>query len=111
MFCEIAQQIPTGWAGTLHPDPATMLVDYVQGDLFEDTACQRWNTRVSSWRHTSEGGFNARRYAVTELDYRPAQRFVTTHHYSGRFSSAVLRYGLVDRHTGQLGGRWCSATG
>lgn len=82
---------------------------HVQGDLFElfdaePEPCQRWRRRAGSWRRPEEGGFNPDRYGVTELDYQPAQRFITEHHYSGRFSSAVLRYGLVDLVADQLVG-------
>lgn len=73
-------------------------------DLTVEGWGQRWRTRRPSWRHTSEGGFNPRRYGVVELDYRPAQAFVTAHHYSGAFSSAVRRYGLIDRWADQLVG-------
>ena len=70
----------------------------------EDTWCQRWYRREPSWLHTSEGGFNPRRYTVTPIEWGAAQRFVTTHHYSGAFSSAVRRYGLIDRWKDKLVG-------
>lgn len=67
--------------------------------------CQRWTGREASWRHTSEGGFDPRRYQVVdELPWDDAHAFVVAHHYSGAFPSAVLRYGLTDRRTGRLVG-------
>lgn len=82
-----------------------MIENMGQGALFEpDGWCQRWETRVSSWRHASEGGFRADRYEVVALAHRPALDFVTRHHYSGAFSSAVLRYGLIERAAGHLVG-------
>lgn len=57
---------------------------------------QRWTGRTASWLHTSEGGFNPDRYGVVDLDWNPAAAFVTRHHYSGSFPSAVLRYGMAD---------------
>lgn len=82
-----------------------MIEDMGQGALFEpDGWCQLWESRVPSWRHTSEGGFRASSYQVVDLDHRPALEFVTRHHYSGAFSSAVLRYGLVERAGGRLVG-------
>jgi hypothetical protein len=65
---------------------------------------ERWSDRIPSWLHTSEGGFNPARYSVAELAYGPARTFVVAHHYSGAFSSAVLRYGLVDLWTDQVVG-------
>lgn len=65
---------------------------------------QRWSNRRPSWLHTSEGGFNPARYSVTELDWKTALDFVVTHHYSGAFSSAVRRYGLIDRWADRLVG-------
>lgn len=60
-----------------------------QASLFDDNACQRWEARIPSWRHTSEGGFNPAGYDVVALDWNTALTFVTVHHYSGAFSSAV----------------------
>lgn len=76
-----------------------------QVSLFDSAGmCQRWESRAPSWRHTSEGGFSPSRYHVTAIDWDTALTFVTTHHYSGAFSSAVLRFGLVERTTGRLVG-------
>ncbi|MGW6145873.1 hypothetical protein ACWFR4_49090, partial [Streptomyces sp. NPDC055140] len=49
--------------------------------------CQRWRNRRHSWRHLSEGGFDARRYAVEMLPEKAAKNFVVGHHYSGTFPS------------------------
>ncbi|GGU37649.1 hypothetical protein GCM10010289_68210 [Streptomyces violascens] len=63
--------------------------------------CQRWRARTHSWRHLSEGGFDARRYAVELLPEKGAKTFVVEHHYSGSFPSARFRYGLFDHGTGE----------
>jgi hypothetical protein len=77
----------------------------MQDALFDlDQLCQRWEARTPSWRHASDGGFNACRYDVVALDWNAALSFVVAHHYSGAFSSAVLRFGLIERATGQLVG-------
>ncbi len=65
---------------------------------------QQWSHRTPSWLHTSEGGFNPDRYSVTDLDWKATSQFVRAHHYSGAFSSAVLRYGLIDRWRDELVG-------
>ncbi|MFG1872105.1 Mom family adenine methylcarbamoylation protein [Micromonospora arborensis] len=70
--------------------------------LFEAELCQRWSHGQHSWRRTSEGGFDPRRYAVVPLDDGLAREFVTTHHYSRSYPSASLRYGLLE--DGQLVG-------
>ncbi len=77
-----------------------------QMTLFDDPDGfgQRWEDRTPSWRHASEGGFNAADYDVVALEWGAAFVFVTTHHYSGAFSSAVLRFGLIERATDQLVG-------
>lgn len=64
--------------------------------------CQRWRDRQHSWRHTSEGGFDSRRYSVEliagEKADTIAEAFVTAHHYSGSYPSAKWRVGLYDAH-------------
>jgi hypothetical protein len=77
-----------------------------QGSLFDDPDGygQRWEARVPSWRHASDGGFNQDDYDVVALERAPALAFVTTHHYSGAFSSAVLRFGLIERSIDELVG-------
>lgn len=63
--------------------------------------CQRWNARRHSFRHVSEGGFDARRYAVEALPESAAKSFVVGHHYSGTFPSARFRFGLYDVGAGE----------
>jgi hypothetical protein len=58
--------------------------------------CQRWRDRAPSWRPTSEGGFNPRRYAVRPVGEADARTFVTTHHYSRAYPAASMRLGLFD---------------
>jgi hypothetical protein len=45
--------------------------------------CQRWAARRHSWRHRSEGGFDASRYDVALLAESEARTFVEANHYSG----------------------------
>lgn len=67
--------------------------------------CQRWRHHQQTWRHISEGGFNASRYDVVELDESSAKRFLAAHHYAGAsYPAALRRYGMLDRADGQLVG-------
>ena len=67
--------------------------------------CQRWNSGRHSWRHLREGGFDRRRYQVTELAEADAKAFCAAHHYAGAsYPAALRRYGLVDRADGRLVG-------
>jgi len=68
-----------------------------QPTLFDLDFCQRWRSRVPSWRHTSEGGFNPRAYAVARIDEEAARGFVVRHHYSRSYPAASLRFGLFER--------------
>jgi hypothetical protein len=65
--------------------------------------CQRWNRRVHSWRHISEGGFDASRYSVEPISEGAARAWVVEHHYSGSYPAASQRYGLFDRSGELLG--------
>ncbi len=56
--------------------------------------CQRWTGGAHSWRHRSDGGFDAERYSVALLDESAAKRFVTANHYSGTYPAALARWGL-----------------
>jgi hypothetical protein len=67
-----------------------------QEALFDGTWCQRWADRRASWRRTSEGGFDAARYAVAPIAERDARGFVLAHHYSSAYPAARLRFGLLD---------------
>jgi hypothetical protein len=58
--------------------------------------CQRWSGRRHSWRHRSEGGFDARRYDVGPLIEAHARAFVEANHYSASYPAARLRFGLYD---------------
>jgi hypothetical protein len=59
------------------------------------TYCQRWRGHAQSWRHTSEGGFDARRFDVEAIaDDTTARRFVEAHHYSRSYPAARIRAGL-----------------
>jgi hypothetical protein len=59
--------------------------------------CQRWRPGGRhSWRHRSEGGFDARRYDVAPLAEADARTFVATNHYSASHPAARLRFGLYD---------------
>jgi hypothetical protein len=67
--------------------------------------CQRWTPlAVPTWRHRSEGGFDARRYTVTAISEAEAKRFIRIWHYSGTMPAAKHRYGLTDLATGRLVG-------
>lgn len=70
-----------------------------------DTPCQRWNSGRHSWRHLREGGFDRRRYQVTDLAEADAKAFCAAHHYAGAsYPAAIRRYGLIDRADGRLVG-------
>lgn len=58
--------------------------------------CQRWTDRLPKWRHTSEGGFDRRRYDVAPIDEALARDYVVQHHYSASYPAARLRFGLFD---------------
>lgn len=58
------------------------------------TACQRWTHGRHSWRHLSEGGFDARRFTVEEIPEAIARAFVEGHHYSGTYPAARLAWAL-----------------
>lgn len=64
--------------------------------LFEDGWCQRSTEGRHSWRHTSEGGFDRRRYRVTRIKPKLAKAFILRHHYLRSYPSVKLPYGLVE---------------
>lgn len=66
-----------------------------QLNLF-DGWCQRWQDRAHSWRHKSEGGFNAALFDVQPIPETIARAYVQAHHYSGSYPAARLRYGLFE---------------
>jgi hypothetical protein len=71
----------------------------------ESSWCQRWAGGRHSWRHLSEGGFDAAAYEVVPIDEAVARRFVTQHHYAGSYPAARQAYGLVTRDEHVAGGR------
>jgi hypothetical protein len=58
--------------------------------------CLRWQGRKHSWRHTSEGGFDRRRYDVARIGEAEARAFVEANHYTGTYPAARRAYGLFD---------------
>lgn len=58
------------------------------------TACQRWTLGQHSWRHTSEGGFDHRRFTVEQIPEAAARAFVCRNHYSSSYPAARLVWGL-----------------
>ncbi|MFB8290196.1 Mom family adenine methylcarbamoylation protein [Kitasatospora purpeofusca] len=57
---------------------------------------QRWRDNSPRWVHTSQGGFDQRRYDVIELPEAPARSFVARHHYLAGWPATVHRFGLLD---------------
>jgi hypothetical protein len=60
--------------------------------------CQRWLDGRHSWRHPSEGGFDARRFDVVPLAgarEKLGTSFVQRHHYAQENPVTRLVYGLV----------------
>lgn len=57
--------------------------------------CQRWHEQLPLWTVADPGDrFNARLYEVHPITEQAAKTFVVTHHYSGTYPAARLRYGL-----------------
>lgn len=65
--------------------------------------CLRCRDQRQSWRHRSEGGFDASVFEVAALDDRTAKAYVERNHYSGTYVASRLRYGLWNRHGALLG--------
>jgi hypothetical protein len=62
--------------------------------------CQRWRDHEHSWRHRSEGGFDASRYHVDLVwGDSEAKPFVVQHHYSGTYPAVRVRALLSERET------------
>ncbi|MCL3999103.1 Mom family adenine methylcarbamoylation protein [Streptomyces lavenduligriseus] len=57
---------------------------------------QRWSGGTPTWVHTSQGGFDRRRYEVVELAEAPARKYIQANHYLSGWPPAVHRFGLVD---------------
>jgi hypothetical protein len=69
------------------------------GGLYDSGWCQRTTLRTPAWRHTSDGGFNARRYRLIGVPEREARHFVERHHYSHSWPAARMSFGLFEaRH-------------
>ena len=58
--------------------------------------CQRWAARTPTWRHTSDGGFDANRYVVEQIDEAVAKAYIVVNHYSGSYPASKYRFGLFD---------------
>jgi hypothetical protein len=58
--------------------------------------CQRWQAGEHSWRHKSEGGFDASRYTVEPITEQAAKSFVVREHYSGAYPAAKFRLGMFE---------------
>lgn len=58
--------------------------------------CQRWAARTPTWRHTSDGGFDADRYVVEQIDEAVAKAYIVANHYSGSYPASKYRFGLFD---------------
>jgi hypothetical protein len=58
--------------------------------------CQRWRRQRDAWRHTSEGGFDPKRFEVARIPERQAKEFVVEHHYSGSMPAARSCWGIFD---------------
>lgn len=59
--------------------------------------CQRWSRGSHSWRHPSEGGFDAQLYRVVPIAENVARAFVVDEHYAGSFPAARFSIGLLTR--------------
>ncbi|MGP4027347.1 Mom family adenine methylcarbamoylation protein [Actinomadura sp. 3N407] len=76
----------------------TAVLDRGQLVLPTDTPwCQRSEPgRVHSWRHRSDGGFDAASYEAVRVDEATARSFVLDRHYSGTYPAGRLQYGLYE---------------
>lgn len=59
--------------------------------------CQRWAESRHSWRHVSEGGFDATQFDVRPIPEALARSIVTRHHYAGTLPATRLSWGLLTR--------------
>ncbi len=60
----------------------------------ESSSCQRWTLGRHSWRHLSEGGFDARQFSVAEIPESVARSFVCRHHYAASYPAGRMAWGL-----------------
>lgn len=59
--------------------------------------CQRWTGGRHSWRHVSEGGFDATLFDVRPIPEALARSIVASHHYAGTLPATRLSWGLLTR--------------
>lgn len=59
--------------------------------------CQRWTGGRHSWRHISEGGFDATQFDVRPVPETLARTIVARHHYAGTLPATRLSWGLLTR--------------
>ncbi|WP_282837865.1 hypothetical protein [Microbacterium flavum] len=59
--------------------------------------CQRWSAGRHSWRHVSEGGFDASQFDVRPIPEALARSIVAKHHYAGTLPATRLSWGLLTR--------------
>jgi hypothetical protein len=92
---------PSGYKLTGSPGSSTnphnvTALPPADGGLYDSGWCQRTAHQRPAWRHTSEGGFNARRYRLVEVPEREARRFVERHHYSHSWPAAKMSLALFE---------------
>ena len=61
-----------------------------------DGWAQRWQNRIPTWCHVSQGGFDRRRYEVVEVADAPARAYIQANHYLTGWPAARYRFGLLD---------------
>lgn len=59
--------------------------------------CQRWTDGRHSWRHVSEGGFDASQFDVRPIPEALARSIVARHHYAGTLPATRLSWGILTR--------------
>lgn len=63
----------------------------------ESDHCQRWSKGRHSWRHLSEGGFDARLFDIAPVDEAAARTIVERHHYARSLPAVRMSWGLFTR--------------
>lgn len=63
----------------------------------ESPYCQRWRLGRHSWRHVSEGGFDAAQFDVQPIPELHARLLVRRHHYAGTLPATRFSWGLFTR--------------
>lgn len=59
--------------------------------------CQRWAGGRHSWRHVSEGGFDASQFEVRPIPESLARLIVARHHYAGTLPATRFSWGMLTR--------------